>query len=51
MDKNDTSSLSLTPPPLLNTVLRLPASKSISNRALILSALTGGTTLPSYKLI
>lgn len=47
MDKNDTSSLSLTPPPLLNTVLRLPASKSISNRALILSALTGGTTLPA----
>ncbi|NPD91888.1 3-phosphoshikimate 1-carboxyvinyltransferase [Xylanibacter muris] len=34
------------PPRLLNTVINLPASKSISNRALIMHALTGNGTLP-----
>ena len=33
-------------PSLLNQTIKLPASKSISNRALIIHALTGGTILP-----
>ena len=33
-------------PKRLNTVVNLPASKSISNRALIIYALSGGQTLP-----
>ena len=37
----------LTVPATLNTTVNLPASKSISNRALIIHALTGGHTLPS----
>lgn len=37
----------LTAPATLNTTVNLPASKSISNRALIIHALTGGHTLPS----
>ncbi len=36
----------LTPPAHLQTTVKLPASKSISNRALIIHALTGGDTLP-----
>ena len=36
----------LTAPEILNTTINLPASKSISNRALIINALTGGKTLP-----
>jgi 3-phosphoshikimate 1-carboxyvinyltransferase len=34
------------PDGVLNTVVKLPASKSISNRALIIYALTGGDVLP-----
>ena len=37
----------LTRPDSLNATIQLPASKSISNRALILHALSGGTTLPA----
>jgi 3-phosphoshikimate 1-carboxyvinyltransferase len=33
-------------PSLLNQTIKLPASKSISNRALIIHALTGGSLLP-----
>ena len=33
-------------PSLLNQTIKLPASKSISNRALIIQALTGGSLLP-----
>ena len=33
-------------PRLLNQTINLPASKSISNRALIIHALSGGRTLP-----
>ena len=33
-------------PNLLNQTIKLPASKSISNRALIIHALTGGSILP-----
>lgn len=36
----------LTPPGRLNGTVRLPASKSISNRALIIHALSGGRNLP-----
>ncbi len=36
----------LTAPEVLKTTVKLPASKSISNRALIIHALTGGTTIP-----
>lgn len=36
----------ITAPSRLNTTVKLPASKSISNRALIIHALTGGATLP-----
>ena len=36
----------ITAPSRLNATIKLPASKSISNRALIIHALTGGTTLP-----
>lgn len=36
----------LTAPDKLNTTISLPASKSISNRALIMHALSGGTLLP-----
>lgn len=35
------------PPEALHTAIRLPASKSISNRALILHALSGGDILPT----
>ena len=37
----------LTAPIGLNTTIKLPASKSISNRALIMCALSGSKTLPS----
>ncbi len=37
----------LTRPDRLNVDIRLPASKSISNRALVLHALARGTTLPT----
>ena len=36
----------ITAPKRLNTIVTLPASKSISNRALIIYALSGGKTLP-----
>lgn len=36
----------ITAPSHINTTINLPASKSISNRALILHALSGGKTLP-----
>ena len=36
----------LTAPQRLDTTIELPASKSISNRALIIHMLSGGTTLP-----
>ena len=36
----------LTPPSGLNTTVKLPASKSISNRALVICALAGSDTLP-----
>lgn len=36
----------ITAPKLLNATINLPASKSISNRALIIHALAGGKTLP-----
>ena len=36
----------LTPPERIDTTVSLPASKSISNRALIIQALSGGRTLP-----
>ena len=36
----------LTAPKQLNTTVKLPASKSISNRALIIYALSGGQHLP-----
>ena len=37
----------ITPPDALYALVRLPASKSISNRALILHALSGGRIVPS----
>ncbi len=37
----------ITPPGVLNHTVTLPASKSISNRALIIQALTGGNIVPS----
>ena len=37
----------ITAPARLNTDVKLPASKSISNRALMMYSLSGGTTLPS----
>ena len=37
----------ITPPEKLNTAIQLPASKSISNRALILHALSGGHIIPT----
>ena len=37
----------ITPPGVLNYTVTLPASKSISNRALIIQALTGGSIVPS----
>ena len=40
------TSYRLTAPQHLDTVIDLPASKSISNRALIIYALSGGRTLP-----
>jgi 3-phosphoshikimate 1-carboxyvinyltransferase len=40
------NSITITPPAGLNVTVKLPASKSISNRALIISALTGGQQLP-----
>ena len=40
------TSYTLTPPAVLNATVKLPASKSISNRALIISALLGGKLLP-----
>ena len=36
----------ITAPSLLNQTVKLPASKSISNRALIIYALSGGKILP-----
>jgi len=36
----------ITAPEMLNTTVKLPASKSISNRALIICALTGGRAFP-----
>ena len=36
----------ITAPTVLNCNVKLPASKSISNRALIMSALAGGQKLP-----
>ena len=36
----------ITPPGVLNYTVTLPASKSISNRALIIQALTGGSIVP-----
>lgn len=36
----------ITPPKVLQTTIDLPASKSISNRALVAHALSGGTALP-----
>jgi 3-phosphoshikimate 1-carboxyvinyltransferase len=36
----------ITAPPVLNATIKLPASKSISNRALIIHALAGAKTLP-----
>lgn len=36
----------ITPPAELNALINLPASKSISNRALTIHALSGGTVLP-----
>ena len=36
----------ITGPKRLQTTVKLPASKSISNRALIIHALSGGTILP-----
>ena len=36
----------LTAPERLDATINLPASKSISNRALIIHALSGGSTLP-----
>ncbi len=38
----------ITAPKLLNHTAQLPASKSISNRALIIHALTGSTILPDH---
>ena len=38
----------LTPPATLKACITLPASKSISNRALILHALSGGTPRPTH---
>ena len=38
--------LTIKAPKKLNTTVQLPASKSISNRALIIYALSGGSTLP-----
>ena len=40
------TSYKLTAPERLDTIIELPASKSISNRALIIYALSGGRTLP-----
>ena len=40
------TSYKLNPPQRLDTTIELPASKSISNRALIIYALSGGQTLP-----
>ena len=40
------TSYRLTAPQRLDTIIELPASKSISNRALIIYALSGGRTLP-----
>ena len=40
------TSYRLTAPQHLDTIIELPASKSISNRALIIYALSGGRTLP-----
>ncbi|MBP5338195.1 MAG: 3-phosphoshikimate 1-carboxyvinyltransferase [Prevotella sp.] len=40
------STYCFTPPERLQTTIKLPASKSISNRVLIIHALTGGDTLP-----
>ncbi len=40
------NSITLTPPSSLNASIKLPASKSISNRALIICALLGGKELP-----
>ena len=37
----------LTAPERINTTVELPASKSISNRALIISALAGGQQIPT----
>ena len=37
---------SLTAPSRLQGTIKLPASKSISNRALIIYALTGGSVMP-----
>ena len=36
----------ITAPEVLDTTIKLPASKSISNRALVIHALTGGNLLP-----
>ena len=36
----------ITAPAALNCTVKLPASKSISNRALIINALAGGNTIP-----
>jgi len=36
----------ITPPAVIDTTVALPASKSISNRALIIHALTGGDIMP-----
>ena len=40
------TTLSITKPKRLQAAIQLPASKSISNRALIIYALSGGNTLP-----
>ena len=40
------TTLSITKPKRLQATIQLPASKSISNRALIIYALSGGNTLP-----
>lgn len=44
MEKN---TYRITPPAVLDATITLPASKSISNRALIINALAGGTTHPA----
>ena len=43
----DNMQYTIQPPQHINTTITLPASKSVCNRALVIQALAGGSSLPA----